>query len=73
MILIAGATGSNGAELVKLLSMRGVSVRAMVRSREGAAAIAELPGVELVIGKQATGKPARSFGQFAQDYASMFS
>jgi uncharacterized protein YbjT (DUF2867 family) len=50
MILITGATGSNGAELVKLLSTRGVSVRAMVRSREGAEAIAELGGVELVIG-----------------------
>jgi uncharacterized protein YbjT (DUF2867 family) len=50
MILITGATGSNGAELVKLLSTRGVSVRAMARSRAGAEVIAELGGVELVIG-----------------------
>jgi uncharacterized protein YbjT (DUF2867 family) len=50
MILITGATGSNGTELVKLLSSRGVPVRAMVRSHEGAKAIAGLQGVELVIG-----------------------
>lgn len=50
MILITGATGSNGAELVKLLSTRGVPVRAMVRSRESADVIAELRGVDLVIG-----------------------
>ncbi len=34
MILIAGATGSNGTELVKLLSPCGVPVRAMIRSLE---------------------------------------
>jgi len=32
MILITGATGSNGAELLKRLSAIGVPLRAMVRS-----------------------------------------
>ena len=50
MILITGATGSNGTELVKLLSSRGVPARAMIRSREGAKALAALEGVELVVG-----------------------
>ena len=50
MMLIAGATGANGTELVKLLSSRGVPVRAMVRSPEGAKVIAALKGVELVVG-----------------------
>ena len=50
MILITGATGSNGTEPMKLLASRGVPVRAMVRSREGAKAIAALHQVELVIG-----------------------
>ena len=49
MILIAGATGSNGSELARLLSSRGIRVRAMVRSRESAKSIAALPGVELVL------------------------
>ncbi len=50
MILVTGATGSNGSELTKLLAARGVPVRAMVRSREGAKAVAALPGVELALG-----------------------
>jgi uncharacterized protein YbjT (DUF2867 family) len=50
MILITGATGSNGTELVKLLASRKVPVRAMVRSVGGAKAIAELDGAELVVG-----------------------
>lgn len=50
MILITGATGSNGTELVKLLASRGIPVRAMVRSKNGATKIAGLPGVELTIG-----------------------
>jgi uncharacterized protein YbjT (DUF2867 family) len=50
MILITGATGSNGTELVKLLASRKVAVRAMVRSISGAKAIAELDGVDLVVG-----------------------
>jgi uncharacterized protein YbjT (DUF2867 family) len=50
MILITGATGSNGTELVKLLACRGIPVRAMVRSKNGATKIAGLPGVELTMG-----------------------
>lgn len=50
MILITGATGSNGAELVKLLASRGVPLRAMVRSTGAAKGIAALPGVELALG-----------------------
>ena len=50
MILVTGATGSNGTELLKLLSARGVPARAMVRSADKAGAVAELPGVETVAG-----------------------
>ena len=50
MILVTGATGSNGSELTKLLASRGVPVRAMARSRDGAKAIVALAGVEVVIG-----------------------
>jgi len=42
MILITGATGSNGSELTKLLASRSVPVRAMVRSKDRAKAIAAL-------------------------------
>ena len=49
MILITGATGTNGTELIKLLAAQNIPVRAMVRHPEKAAAIA-LPGVELVSG-----------------------
>ena len=132
MILITGATGSNDTELVKLLSSRGVTVRAMIRSRQGrvydltgpealthaemAARLSEAVGrpitfvdippaamQDALLGagfprwqaeglledyahyrrdeasavrpgvQQATGKPARSFSDFAQDYASAFS
>jgi uncharacterized protein YbjT (DUF2867 family) len=50
MILVTGATGSNGTELTKLLASRGVPVRAMVRSRGGAQALAALARVEVVAG-----------------------
>ena len=50
MTLVTGATGSHGAELVKLLSSCGVPLRAMVRSRDGAKDVAALPGVELALG-----------------------
>jgi uncharacterized protein YbjT (DUF2867 family) len=46
MILVTGATGNNGRELVKELTARGVPLRALVRSRAHARAIA-LPGVEI--------------------------
>ncbi len=41
MILVTGATGSNGTKLLKLLSARGAPARAMVRSTDKADAIAE--------------------------------
>ncbi|MGL5808302.1 MAG: NAD(P)H-binding protein, partial [Xenococcaceae cyanobacterium] len=47
MILITGATGSNGTEIVKRLATRNVRVRAMVRNRASAIA---LPNVEVVEG-----------------------
>ena len=50
MILVTGATGSNGTELLKLLSARGVQARAMVRSADKAGAITGLPGVEVAAG-----------------------
>lgn len=50
MILVTGATGSNGSELVKLLSSRGVTLRAMVRDPGKAADLAGLPGVDLAKG-----------------------
>lgn len=50
MILVTGATGSNGSELLKLLSARGVPARAMVRSADKPGAIGGLPGIEAVAG-----------------------
>lgn len=47
MILVTGATGRNGAKLIKLLSSRDVPARAMARVPEK---IAKLPGVEAVAG-----------------------
>jgi uncharacterized protein YbjT (DUF2867 family) len=49
MIVIAGATGNIGSELVRQLSAAGTCVRALVRNPAGAAAI-EGPGVELAQG-----------------------
>lgn len=49
MILVSGATGTNGSEIVRLLSAAGVPVRALVRNRAKAAAI-EGPNVEIVEG-----------------------
>jgi uncharacterized protein YbjT (DUF2867 family) len=50
MILVTGATGNNGIEIVKRLAATAhVQVRAMVRNRERAGAIA-LPHVEVVEG-----------------------
>ena len=49
MILVTGATGTVGAELIKKLSERGVPVRAFVRNRANAQSIA-LPGIEIVEG-----------------------
>jgi uncharacterized protein YbjT (DUF2867 family) len=49
MILVTGATGTNGTEILKRLATGHVQVRAMVRNRERASAIA-LPHVEVVEG-----------------------
>src|SRR5215472_14627222 len=50
MILVTGATGQNGSEVVRRLSARGVPVRALVRSTAKAAGLAALPHVEMVEG-----------------------
>jgi uncharacterized protein YbjT (DUF2867 family) len=53
MILVTGATGLNGGELVRLLSARGVPVRALVRNTRKAEALAALSNVEIVEGDMA--------------------
>jgi uncharacterized protein YbjT (DUF2867 family) len=53
MILVTGATGLNGGELVRLLSARGVPVRALVRNTKKAEALAAMPNVEIVEGDMA--------------------
>jgi uncharacterized protein YbjT (DUF2867 family) len=57
-ILVTGATGLTGGAIVRRLSARGVPVRALVRNTtttntDKAAALAELPGVEVVEGDMA--------------------
>ena len=46
MILVTGATGLNGRELLHRLSGRGVPVRALVRNLARAEALSSLPKVE---------------------------
>jgi uncharacterized protein YbjT (DUF2867 family) len=53
MILVTGATGLNGKELLRVLSASGVAVRALVRNPAKAEAIAALPNVEIVQGDMA--------------------
>jgi uncharacterized protein YbjT (DUF2867 family) len=53
MILVTGATGLNGGVLVRLLSARGVPVRALVRNPTRASALSSLPNVEVVEGDMA--------------------
>jgi uncharacterized protein YbjT (DUF2867 family) len=53
MILVSGATGLNGQELLRVLSAKGVAVRALVRNPAKADAIAALPHVQLVQGDMA--------------------
>ena len=58
MILVTGATGLNGAELVRRLSARGVAVRALVRNAAGtnaakAAELSQLAGVDVAEGDMA--------------------
>ena len=50
MILVTGATGTNGIEIVKLLSRSGVRCRALVRNRQKILTFSDLPGVEVVEG-----------------------
>lgn len=50
MILVTGATGMTGSELVRRLSARGVRVRGLTRNMAKAAALSALPNVEMVAG-----------------------
>jgi uncharacterized protein YbjT (DUF2867 family) len=50
MLLVTGATGLNGSALLSRLSATNVPIRALVRSRDRAAAIANLPNVEIAVG-----------------------
>jgi len=50
MILVTGATGMTGSELVRRLSARGVPVRGLTRNMVKAAALTALPHVEMVEG-----------------------
>lgn len=50
MILVTGATGMTGNELVRRLSARGVRVRGLTRDMTKAAALSALPNVEMVTG-----------------------
>jgi uncharacterized protein YbjT (DUF2867 family) len=47
MILVTGATGLNGSELVRRLSAKGVQVRGLVRNTAKASPLAALPNVEI--------------------------
>ncbi len=50
MILVTGATGKSGREIVTQLSATGARIRALVRTPAKAAWLAALPGVEIVQG-----------------------
>ncbi len=49
LMLVTGANGYVGKEIVEQLSRLGVPVRAMVRDRNKAADLAALPGVEIAV------------------------
>jgi uncharacterized protein YbjT (DUF2867 family) len=53
MILVTGASGLNGSAVVRECSRNGVAVRALVRDRSKAGALASLPHVELLEGDMA--------------------
>jgi uncharacterized protein YbjT (DUF2867 family) len=53
MILVTGATGLNGSELVRRLSAKGIPSRALVRNPAKAQPLASLPHVEIVEGDMA--------------------
>ena len=46
MILVTGAGGLNGSAIVREFSRNGVPIRALVRDRSKANALAELPHVD---------------------------
>ena len=48
MILVTGATGTTGSELVRRLSARGVRVRGLTRNASKALALSALPNVEIM-------------------------
>ena len=53
MILVTGATGLNGSELVRRLSAKGIISRALVRNLAKAQPLTALPNVEVVEGDMA--------------------
>lgn len=53
MILVTGAAGLNGSAIVREFSRNGVPIRALVRDRSKADALARLPHVDLVQGDMA--------------------
>src|SRR5262249_1816011 len=53
MILVTGAGGLNGSAIGREVSPNGLAVRALVRDRARAVALAKLPYVELVEGDMA--------------------
>jgi uncharacterized protein YbjT (DUF2867 family) len=53
MILVTGAAGLNGSELVRRLSAKGIPSRALVRNPAKAQSLASLPNVEVVEGDMA--------------------
>jgi uncharacterized protein YbjT (DUF2867 family) len=53
VILVTGATGLNGSELVRRLSAKGIPSRALVRNPAKAQPLASLPNVEVVEGDMA--------------------
>lgn len=53
MILVTGATGLNGGEVLRRLSARGVRARALVRNMAKSGGLATLAGVEIVEGDMA--------------------
>ena len=68
MILVTGATGNVGSELIRELAKEKQPVRAFVRDRDRAQAVA-LPGVELVEGDF---ERPETFGPALQDVEQLF-
>src|ERR1039457_3369447 len=53
MILVTGATGLNGRELLHRLAAKGVPARALVRNVTRAEGLSALPKVEIAVGDMA--------------------